>query len=103
MYRSIHMIENMNNVFYPVIDGEKLKCVDIRLKGNKAICNIETYRYYWDCTFLILQEQKEYYLKTFAIEYPSTFDLINDYMEEHNLQFKVIPHNRILYDSKWIA
>ena len=96
------MTQKIENVFYPIIDGIKLKCVDIRFKGNKAVADLETYRYYYDCTFLILQEQKEYLFKKFASEYPSTFDELVDYIDDHNLQFKVLSHKRILYNSEWI-
>ena len=96
------MTQKIENVFYPIIDGIKLKCVDIRFKGNNAVCNLDTYRYYWDCTFIILPEQKRYLLKEFAEKCPSSFDAIVDYMDEHNLEFKVLSHTRILYNSEWL-
>lgn len=86
------MIEKIEGVFYTRIDEVYTKCVDIRFKGNKAVANLETYRHYWNCTFLILQEQKEYLFKKFAVENPSTFGELADYLESHNLHYKVISH-----------
>ena len=96
------MIQKIDNVFYPVIDGKKIKARDIRFNGDKAVVDIETYRHYYNCTFLILQSQKEYLFKKFAVENPSSFYRLADYLEEHNLELKVISHRKILYDSKWI-
>ena len=79
--------QKMKNAIYPIIDGHALKCFDIRFKGIRAVCDMDVFRYCYNCTFIITPEQKRYLLKEFAEKYPGTFDMFMDYLDDHFLQF----------------